>query len=275
MYGKIANIFVIYVCAVWCAQAQIPEGFKIGTPIPLGHSHNDYEQKRPLWEALENGFTSIEIDVFGVGENELRVSHIPFALKLKPHLEDLYMKPLSAWIDMNAGHVFPSDTAVTLTLMIDMKGDGNKSYPHLRNLLERYKKYLTVYEEGKLIKKGALRIMLSGNRPMELLNAEKEQLVCIDGALGPTYYHGPSKVFVARESAPFSAYFKKRTNGKLSVKEIEILSRLAWEARQKNREIRFWAAGNNPKRWEILKESGVTVINADKLKRFNTWIKTM
>ena len=29
-----------------------------------GHSHNDYTRERPLLDALELGFTSIEVDVF-------------------------------------------------------------------------------------------------------------------------------------------------------------------------------------------------------------------
>ena len=74
--------------------AQIPEGFVCGKPIPYGHSHNDYTRKRPLWDALENGFTSIEVDVFLASDGSLRVSHIPFALKLKPTLDELYLKPI-------------------------------------------------------------------------------------------------------------------------------------------------------------------------------------
>lgn len=235
----------------------------------MGHSHNDYEQERPLWEALENGFTSIEIDIFTAADNGLHVSHIPFALLQKPTLEKLYLAPLKEWIDKNGGQVFP-DTQVTLTLMIDLKGNGSRTYPILKETLEKYKDYLTVYNKGRLAKQGPLRIMFSGSRPMSILNRETEQLFCIDGSLGGDY--AESNVFVARESAPFSAYFKKRCNGKLSEKEEEDLKRLVEKTSAKNREIRFWAAGNKIKRWQTLKEAGVTVINVDKLKTFNRWI---
>lgn len=224
---------------------------------------------RPLWEALENGFTSIEIDVFTAADGSLRVSHIPFALLQKPSLEKLYLAPLKEWIDKSGGRVFP-DTNITLTLMIDLKGNGSLTYPILKETLEKYKEYLTIYNSGKLVKKGPLRIMFSGSRPMNLLNNETEQLFCIDGSLGGDY--SESKVFVARESAPFGAYFKKRKSGKLSEKEAADLQRLVTKTTNRNREIRFWAAGNNPKRWQTLKDAGVTIINADKLKTFNRWI---
>lgn len=253
----------------FACSAQIPKGFKIGKPIPLGHSHNDYIQERPLWEALENGFTSIEIDIYTASDNTLHVSHVPFALLQKPTLEKLYLAPLKEWIDKNNGQVFP-DTNITLTLMIDLKGNGSLTYPILKETLEKYKDYLTVYNSGKLVKQGPLRIMFSGSRPMSILNRETEQLFCIDGSLGGDY--SESSVFVGRESAPYGAYFKKRNNGKLSEKEAADLKRLVEKTTARNREIRFWAAGNNLKRWQTLKIAGVTVINVDKLKTFNRWI---
>lgn len=244
--------------------------FSVGNPLPLGHSHNDYIQERPLWEALENGFTSIEIDIFTAADGSLRVSHIPFALLQKPSLEKLYLAPLQQLIDTQHGHVFPQDTSVTLTLMIDLKGKGSVTYPILKKVLEPYKSYLTIYEKGKLVKKGPLRIMLSGSRPMELLRAETEQWVCIDGSIGADY--SGSNIYVGRQSAPFSAYFKKRASGKLTEEETQELKRLVAKTTQNGTEIRFWAAGNKPTRWQALKDAGVTVINADKLKQFKRWV---
>ncbi|MDO5577318.1 MAG: hypothetical protein Q4F84_09575, partial [Fibrobacter sp.] len=33
-------------------------------PLRNGHSHNDYWRSRPLQDALDNGFCSVEADVF-------------------------------------------------------------------------------------------------------------------------------------------------------------------------------------------------------------------
>lgn len=250
-------------------NAQIPKGFTIGKPIPYGHSHNDYIQIKPLWEALSYGFTSIEIDVYTAADGTLHVSHIPFALLQKPTLEKLYLQPLKEWIDKNGGRVF-RDTDIALTLMIDLKGNGSLTYPILKNTLQPYREYITIYHQGKLAKKGALRLMLSGNRPTELLAADEEQFFCIDGPLGGNY--SESKVNVGRESAPFGAFFNKRPNGKLSEKEINQLKELVSKTTTQGREIRFWAAGNNTNRWQGLKDAGVTTINADKLKQFHHWV---
>ena len=47
------------------------------TPLPQGHSHNDYYNKRPLLDALTNGFCSVEADVFLKNE-KLLVGHSRF-----------------------------------------------------------------------------------------------------------------------------------------------------------------------------------------------------
>ena len=249
-------------------QAQIPEGFQTGTPIPLGHSHNDYLQKRPLWDALENGFTSIEIDVYTAPDSSLRVSHLPFGLRAKPTLDELYLKPLKEWIDRNRGTVFPG-THTPLTLMIDLKGNGAVTYPLLKKAFQPYHDYLMCYKRNSA-QVGPVRILLSGNRPVDLVAADAEQCFSLDGALGIDY--SGKNVRVDRESAPYAAHFKKNASGTLSPAEQETLHTFVKNANENGRELRFWAAGNNPKRWQTLADAGVTVLNADKLPLFRQWV---
>ena len=59
-------------------------------PKPGFHSHNDYVHSRPLVEALEQGFDSVEADVFLV-KNDLLVGHYPWEIKPGRTLESLYL----------------------------------------------------------------------------------------------------------------------------------------------------------------------------------------
>ena len=43
-------------------------------PLTKAHAHNDYEHNRPLYDALDHGFTSVESDVWLV-DGELLVAH--------------------------------------------------------------------------------------------------------------------------------------------------------------------------------------------------------
>ena len=56
-----------------CAQTP-DEATASAAPLPNAHAHNDYEHDRPLLDALDHGFTSIEADVFLV-EGQLLVAH--------------------------------------------------------------------------------------------------------------------------------------------------------------------------------------------------------
>src|SRR4030095_12119754 len=44
------------------------------TPLLRAHAHNDYEHTRPLLDALEQGFCSVEADIYLI-DGELRVAH--------------------------------------------------------------------------------------------------------------------------------------------------------------------------------------------------------
>lgn len=262
------SVSLFFLATLLSTQAQIPTGFQPGTPIPLGHSHNDYLQKRPLWDALQNGFSSIEIDIYTAPDSSLRVSHLPFSLKAKPTLDELYLRPLKEWIDRNGGHVYP-DTGLVLALMIDLKGDGAVTYPLLKKALLPYRDYITRYRQ-RAVYLGPLRLLLTGSKPVDLLGAETEQWFSLDGSLG-TDYTGKN-VRIGRESAPYAAHFKKRGNGTLTAEEREKLQKFVQRTTERGRELRFWAAGNNPKRWQALAQAGVTVLNADKLPLFRQWV---
>ena len=51
------------------AQAQEPV-----VPLLRAHAHNDYEHERPLLDALDHGFASVEADVWLV-DGQLLVAH--------------------------------------------------------------------------------------------------------------------------------------------------------------------------------------------------------
>src|ERR1035437_7606946 len=103
--------------------------------LPNGHSHNDYKQKHPLTDALNNGFISIEADVFLI-KGKLIVSHIrPFFNKSKT-LETLYLKPLYDSISKHNGNVY-INYKQPIILLIDIKTNASKTYFALNKLLEK------------------------------------------------------------------------------------------------------------------------------------------
>ena len=82
-----------------CSSAAI-------SPLARAHAHNDYEHERPLFDALEQGFTSVEADIWLV-DGQLLVAHDLENVQPGRTIEALYLEPLAALVRANGGVVHP------------------------------------------------------------------------------------------------------------------------------------------------------------------------
>ncbi|HAW02344.1 MAG TPA: hypothetical protein DCX10_11485, partial [Verrucomicrobiales bacterium] len=89
-----------------CIEAEV-------NPLPNAHAHNDYHHPRPLLDALDAGFCSVEADVFVVG-TQLLVAHDRVDVKPRNTLKDLYLEPLLKRHKINSGSIYPKGPAFYL-----------------------------------------------------------------------------------------------------------------------------------------------------------------
>src|ERR1700753_1075141 len=61
--------------------------------LPNAYAHNDYWHKRPLYDALGDGFTHIEADIY-LRDGQLVVAHVLPRLRMSKTLDSLYLRPL-------------------------------------------------------------------------------------------------------------------------------------------------------------------------------------
>lgn len=155
--------------------------------------------------------------------------------------------------------------------MIDLKGDGRKSYPVLREVLKPYKHLLTIYRNDSVIS-GPLQINISESVPVQLIRDETERWVTVDGSISRDLNPEISPMLVQRVSSPYHRFFKWKGIGKQPLKEKELMDSLANKARLQQKELRFYAAGNNIKLWQALLDAGVYWINVDILHKFYDFI---
>ena len=88
------------------AEATKPAPVIVGQPLAQAHAHNDYEHDRPLFDALEHGFTSVEADVWLV-DGELLVAHDREDVQPGVTLESLYLDPLQDLVRGQGHSVYP------------------------------------------------------------------------------------------------------------------------------------------------------------------------
>src|SRR5688572_26978052 len=141
---------------------------RLGTPLIQAHSHNDYEHSRPLWDALEQGFCSIEADIYLV-DGQLLVAHDRKDVRSDRTLQALYLEPLQMLARKNRGRVYPNGPS--LTLLVDIKSEAEPTYKALEGVLQKFAPILTRFRSGK-IETNAVTVILSGNRPRERLLAQ-------------------------------------------------------------------------------------------------------
>src|SRR3954466_8264307 len=146
-------------------------------PLVNAHAHNDYLHTHPLFDALDQGFTSVEADVFHV-DGKLLVGHAREALKADRTLESLYLAPLSERVRQNGGHVYPKDSR--FYLLIDIKQNPQDVYKQLRSLFAKYSSMLTVVESGK-VRPGAVTVVLTGDRPKIKFADSRPRYAGLDG----------------------------------------------------------------------------------------------
>jgi hypothetical protein len=78
---------------------------------------------------------------------------------------------------------------------------------------------------------------------------------------------------VPRVSTSLNNFTKWRGTGTMDSLEHQKLHEAIFKAKAEGRKVRFWAASNRPKVWEMLLDEGADVINVDRLKRFRRFIQ--
>jgi len=100
------------------------------------YAHNDYENRRPLHEALERGLRGVEVDLFLV-DGVLRVGHDRGKARRGATLETLYLAPLDSLVAIcNALTV---DSRPFL-LAIELKQSSAAAYDSLGRLIRRHRR---------------------------------------------------------------------------------------------------------------------------------------
>lgn len=238
------------------------------TPLQNAHAHNDYLHKRPLFDALDQGFTSVEADIFLV-EGKLLVAHTSLELNKEKTLEGLYLKPLAERIAKNGGRVYPKGP--TLTLLIDIKTKGPETYAALDKLLAGYSEILSQSHDGKFEER-AITVIISGNRPIDEIKASKPRHTGIDGRLSDLDSVAPADL-MPLISDNWTNHFKYRGQGEMSDEEKKKLAEMVAKVHAKGRRLRFWATPESPALWKELKAAGVDLIGTDELEKLATFLR--
>ncbi|MGC8844447.1 MAG: phosphatidylinositol-specific phospholipase C/glycerophosphodiester phosphodiesterase family protein [Candidatus Hydrogenedens sp.] len=236
-------------------------------PLKRAHSHNDYLRPQPLFDALNNGFYSVEADIHIVN-GDLLVAHDLDKCKPEKNLVNMYLNPVFKRVQKNNGHVYVSPSE--FWLLIDIKSEPESTYTLLKEQLLPYKKYLTRIENGKKVD-GAVTIVISGAVPREMIQKEKNRYVFIDGRLQDLEIN-PSNDLVPWISNNWSSIFSWKGKGEIPPQELNTLKEIVSKSHEQGRKVRFWGAHQTLECWEVLYNEGVDFLNTDFPKRLSEFL---
>ncbi|MDQ5928304.1 MAG: alkaline phosphatase [Bacteroidota bacterium] len=223
------------------------------------HSHNDYQQNIPFWNAFNNGLSSIEVDVF-LKENTLYVCHEASSIKKERTLESLYLLPLEQAIDLKLGRI------VDFQLLIDVKSEANATLDKIVKLLQKH---------PKLIHNKNITFVISGNEPMAEKFSSYPDYIKFD------YQSFENKLTPSQwqKVALISSDFKKMSdwggNGKLPIAESNLVQNYVKIAHSYGKPLRLWATPDYKRAWKTFIELGVDIVNTDLPYESSRYIQTL
>ncbi|GAB14999.1 hypothetical protein ARGLB_080_00630 [Arthrobacter globiformis NBRC 12137] len=245
----------------------------LGEPHSAAHAHNDYEHDRPLLDALEHGFTSVEADVWLV-DGELRVAHDLADARAGVTLESLYLDPLDKLVRQQGHSVYPGWDG-SLQLLIDIKSDGETTYAAVEKELAEHPAFMTSYANGR-VSAGPVTAVVSGNRPLATMQAADKRFGFYDGRSADLASGMPAGL-MPLVSDNWTKLFTWQGVGPMPEAERARLRAYVETAHANGHRVRFWATPDQPgaardAMWTELLDAGVDHINTDDLPALDRFL---
>lgn len=242
-----------------CAPRTLPAVDAGPQRPPLhAHAHNDYAHARPLLDALDAKFDSVEADLYWSG-TDLGVSHggPPF----KGTLKDLYLDPLKARVAANGGSVHGDGKPFFLWL--DLKDSSAEAQGAVVAQLEG-NPMLTRFEDDREVP-GAVTVVLTGGSAKTAL-ADRP---------APRFWIRDSNDFADTDPAAdlrwgyyavnYFTFLSWVGDGPMPAAQKRQLQNLIDGAHAKGRRLRIYSSPDVPAYWRAARELGLDFINADDL----------
>lgn len=232
----------------------------IQTPLSHAHAHNDYEHKRPLYDALALGFTSVEADVFLV-DGKLLVAHERSQLRADRTLKALYLEPLAKLV-REKGVVLEG---VEFTMMVDVKADSVAATEALVKEVEPYRSFISATFPK------TVKVVVSGAGDRETIRLRSGRMLFLDGRPGDLEKERDTSI--AWISDNWSNHFTWKGEGSFPHEERMKLREMISKAQDRGYRMRFWATPEKPSVWDELMRARIDLIGTDKLAELAQFLR--
>lgn len=231
-------------------------GAAAAQPPVLIHSHNDYAQRVPFYQAYAQQVSSIEADVF-LHDGQLLVGHDVEDLRADMTFEALYVEPIVTLFARNGGRAF-RDSDQTLQLMVELKSETDPTLRAVAALLGRWPE---VFDPE--VNPAAVRVAVTGRVPAPEAFGQYPRFLGFDGAWDADYT--PEQLeHIALISTNFRDFSQWNGKGTIIPAEKERLEAVIDRAHELGKPVRFWNAPEGTTVYYTFYDMGIDYINTDK-----------
>ncbi len=238
----IASLAFALICCAMSAQ------------IPLIHSHNDYSNPVPFWQAYSQGAYSIEADVH-FKDGVLLVGHDDEDLKPYLSFEELYVKPIVAVYTWHGGK--PHEGDFGLQLMVELK---TATEPTLTAVVEELSKYPEVFDPK--VNPNAVRTVITGNVPDPEDFGKWPEHIYFDGDIRLSYTPEQLKR-VGQFSSSFGQFSSWNGKGAILDSEEKALYGFIDKVHKMGKRVRLWGAPEGVTPYYVFMNMGIDFFNTD------------
>jgi alkaline phosphatase len=245
--NKTLLIFLGGIFFMYCANAQ----------EKLIHSHNDYRQLLPFYQAYAQQVASIEADIYTTDkEDELLVAHDREELGTAPTLDESYIEPIVSLYKLNNGKAWRGSDKY-FVLLVDLKTPANPTT--LDRLIKKLQQYPEVFDPA--VNPFAVRVVISGSRPDASTFPDYPSIISFDGVLSDYTLQQLERIHMI--SLNFRLYSRWNGQGNIPEDELKRLNETIATVHALGKPIRFWGSPDGENAWQAFHQMGVDYINTD------------
>ena len=252
---KLLKNLLIFACVLvsFGGYAQNKAAFAV-------HSHNDYLQPVPFWDAYSAGCASIEVDVI-LQDGGLMVAHERESIQAPRTFESLYLKPIQQGVDLGLIKEF------NFHLLVDIK---TEAYSTLDLLVKQTHPYAAILYSPE--NPTGLKLIISGGRPKATDYVKYPSWVFFDYQSKELTAELPwEKIGMVSLSFPrFSLWNGK---GRMVESQRQQLQAFIDLVHSFDRPVRFWASPDGKTAWRAFHEMGIDYINTDRPAEANKYLR--
>ncbi|MCK0191097.1 alkaline phosphatase [Arenibacter sp. F20364] len=252
MFKSIRFFLLLFLLSLQMVLGQKTNSFKI-------HSHNDYLQTAPFWDAYANEANSIEVDVF-LKNDALYATHDEVDIIPSHTIESLYLDPIQKVLELKLGK------QQELQLLIDIKSETYSTLAKIVSVLEKY---------PNIINNPKITMVISGNRPKPEEYMKYPSFIKFDYQTLDDIPSTEAWEKVALISLPFYKFSRWNGKGRLTAQDLEKVKTTIDKAHSYNKPFRFWATPDSKTAWKAFHDLGVDYINTDMPDKSSVYLQTL